>query len=71
MTGLIVAIYDVGCFLGSVATSIFGEKLGRKRSIGTGVVTMLIGALLQASSYSRTQIVVSRVVSGVGMGMCT
>jgi MFS family permease len=68
ITGLIVAIYEVGCFLGSVATAIFGEQIGRRKSIGTGTVIMILGALLQATSYSRSQLVVARVVSGVGMG---
>ena len=51
-----------------MATSLFGENIGRKRSIGIGVVIMIIGALLQASAYSRAHIIVARVVSGVGMG---
>ncbi|TVY12510.1 Sugar transporter STL1 [Lachnellula arida] len=68
ITGLIVAIYEVGCFLGSVLTSLFGESIGRKKAILIGVVFMIIGAVLQASSYSRTQMIVARVVSGVGMG---
>jgi MFS family permease len=68
ITGLIVAIYEVGCFFGSVATSIFGEQIGRKKSIGTGVVIMIIGALLQATAYSRAHLIVARIVSGVGMG---
>ncbi|KAB8300889.1 hypothetical protein EYC80_002817 [Monilinia laxa] len=68
ITGLIVAIYEVGCFLGSVATSIFGENIGRKKSIAIGVVIMIIGAVLQAAAYSRAHIIVARVVSGVGMG---
>ena len=68
ITGLIVAIYEVGCFFGSIATAIFGEQIGRKKSIGTGTVIMIIGALLQATSYTRAQLVVARVVSGVGMG---
>lgn len=68
ITGLIVAIYEVGCFLGSVATSIFGETLGRKKSIGTGVIIMIIGALLQATAYTRAHMVVARIVSGIGMG---
>ncbi|CZR59450.1 related to sugar transporter [Phialocephala subalpina] len=68
ITGLIVAIYEVGCFFGSVATALFGEQIGRKKSIGTGVVIMIIGALLQATAYTRTHMVVARVVSGVGMG---
>jgi MFS family permease len=68
ITGLIVAIYEVGCFIGSMITSIFGEQLGRKKCIGTGAVTMVIGALLQATAYSRAQMIVARVVSGIGMG---
>ncbi|KAI9642756.1 hypothetical protein NHQ30_008488 [Ciborinia camelliae] len=68
ITGLIVAIYEVGCFLGSVATSIFGENLGRKNSIAIGVVIMILGATLQAAAYSRAHMIVARVVSGVGMG---
>lgn len=58
----------VGCFFGSVATAIFGEQLGRRKSIGAGVIVMVIGALLQATSYTRSQMVVARIVSGVGMG---
>ncbi|KAF6802603.1 hexose carrier [Colletotrichum sojae] len=69
MTGLIVAIYEIGCFLGCVATAFFGEKLGRRRTIGTGCAIMVIGAIVQASSYGRTQLIVGRVVSGVGMGI--
>ena len=30
---------------------------------------MIIGAVLQASSYTRAQMIVGRVVSGVGMGI--
>ena len=58
----------VGCFLGSVFTSFFGEGLGRKKSIFIGVIIMIIGALLQATAYSRAHMVVARVVSGIGMG---
>jgi len=68
ITGLIVAIYEVGCFFGSVSTSIFGEQIGRKKSIGIGVIIMIIGALLQATAYTRAHLIVARIVSGVGMG---
>ncbi|KAK0103274.1 hypothetical protein ONS95_005307 [Cadophora gregata] len=68
MIGLIVAIYEVGCFFGAVITAAVGEQLGRRKSIGAGVIVMIIGAVLQATSYSRAQMIVARVVSGVGMG---
>ena len=58
----------VGSFLGSVATSIFGERIGRKKSILIGVCIMALGALLQATSYVRGQMIFARIVAGVGMG---
>ncbi|KAK6371803.1 uncharacterized protein PV06_08400 [Exophiala oligosperma] len=66
--GLIVAIYEVGCFLGSVLTSFFGEALGRRRSIAIGSIIMIVGAILQATAFSRVHLIIARVVSGVGMG---
>lgn len=58
----------VGCFLGSTVTSFFGERLGRKKSIAIGVAVMIVGAILQSSSYSRAQMIVARIVAGSGMG---
>ncbi|PMD53232.1 general substrate transporter [Hyaloscypha bicolor E] len=68
MVGLIVAIYEIGCFFGAITTAALGEQLGRRKSIGGGVIVMIVGALLQATSYSRAQMIVARIVSGVGMG---
>ncbi|KAK7510067.1 sugar transporter STL1 [Phyllosticta citriasiana] len=68
MVGLIVAIYEVGCFLGSIATSIWGEKLGRIKSIRVGVIIMIVGALLQSTAYHRSHLIIARIVSGIGMG---
>lgn len=58
----------MGCFLGSVVTAFVGEELGRRKTIAGGVVVMIIGALLQATAYSRAHMIVARVVTGVGMG---
>lgn len=33
MSGLVTAIFDIGCALGATASFFFGETLGRKRSI--------------------------------------
>lgn len=68
IVGLIVAIYEVGCFLGSCATSIFGEQLGRRNSTLVGVIIMILGAICQAAASSRAFMVFARIVSGVGMG---
>jgi MFS family permease len=58
----------VGAFVGAIISSIVGEGLGRRKSIGTGSTIMIIGAILQATSYSRAQLIVGRIVSGIGMG---
>ncbi|KAF5627990.1 sugar transporter STL1 [Fusarium sp. NRRL 52700] len=68
MIGVIVAIYEIGCFFGAVFSSIWGEKLGRRRSVFIGCVFLTIGAVLQAASYTRAMMIVGRIVAGVGMG---
>lgn len=58
----------VGAFFGAVVSSFIGEGLGRRKTIGAGSTVMIIGAVLQATSYSREQLIVGRIVSGMGMG---
>ncbi|KAF4454546.1 sugar transporter stl1 [Fusarium albosuccineum] len=58
----------VGCFFGAVFAAIWGEKLGRRRSVLVGCVVMIIGAVLQAASYTRAMMIVGRIVSGLGLG---
>lgn len=69
LVGLIVSILEIGAFLGSVFTAFAGERLGRRKSILLGVVIMCIGSLLQCTSYSRAQIIVARIVTGIGLGI--
>ncbi|OAA64572.1 General substrate transporter [Niveomyces insectorum RCEF 264] len=67
----VVAIYDVGCFLGAVAAFTIGERMGRKKSVLLGTVIMSIGAILQASSFSLGQMFVGRTILGIGNGINT
>jgi MFS family permease len=59
--------YEIGCFIGAVATAFIGERLGRRKSILWGVIIMIVGALLQATAYGVPHLIVGRVVFGVGM----
>ncbi|KAK6436736.1 hypothetical protein LTR95_007070 [Oleoguttula sp. CCFEE 5521] len=68
LIAIIVAIYEIGAFLGAVTTSIIGEGLGRRKSILIGVIIMIIGAILQATAYHVAHMIVARIVSGIGMG---
>lgn len=40
---LIVAIYEIGAFVGAITTSFIGERLGRRRSVAVGVCIMIVG----------------------------
>lgn len=71
LLGTVTAIYDVGCFLGSLLAYWLGEKLGRKKTIIVGTITMTIGALLQCSSYSLGQMMAGRIIAGIGNGLNT
>ncbi|CAK5277861.1 unnamed protein product [Mycena citricolor] len=72
MQGTIVAIYDVGCLCGALAAMAFeGDRLGRKRTFLWGVAIMSIGALMQACAYSVPQMIIARLITGVGNGINT
>ena len=71
LVGTITALYDVGCFFGAVAAFSIGEIAGRKKSVLLGTTVMSIGAILQIAAYSRAQMIVGRIVAGLGNGMNT
>ena len=71
LQGLVVAIYEIGCFAGSLFCLFAGEGLGRKICIGLGCVIVSIGAALQTTAYGIPQMIVGRIVAGVGNGMNT
>jgi len=68
LLGTVAAIYDVGCFLGSIFAYWLGERLGRRNTVLLGTAIMSIGALLQASSYSLGQMLTGRIIAGIGNG---
>ncbi|KAH7127568.1 general substrate transporter [Dactylonectria macrodidyma] len=71
LQGTVVAIYEIGCFFGALFCLVWGEALGRRRCIMLGCVVLSIGAALQASAYGIPQMIVGRIVAGLGNGMNT
>ncbi|PPJ59199.1 hypothetical protein CBER1_03038 [Cercospora berteroae] len=71
LQGTVVAIYEIGCFFGSIFCLLFGEKLGRRNCIWLGCFVLSIGAALQAASYGIPQMIVGRIVAGLGNGINT
>jgi sugar porter (SP) family MFS transporter len=71
MISTISAIYDIGCFIGSLVAFTIGERIGRKKSIYIGTTIMSIGVILMSSSYSLAQLFVGRIILGIGNGVNT
>lgn len=69
LQSFVVAIYEIGCLIGALANLWVGDKLGRRRTIVLGGILMIVGAILQTTSYGYAQMVVARVVTGFGNGL--
>lgn len=66
-----VAIYQIGCFLGSILILYYGEQWGRKSSTFWGSLIMIIGTIFQAAAMEYGVFVTGRVIGGIGNGMVT
>ncbi|KAK6369478.1 hypothetical protein LTS17_009384 [Exophiala oligosperma] len=71
LQGTVVAIYEIGCFFGALLAFAFAEKLGRRLSIMIGCAILSVGAAIQCSSYRVAQLIVGRIVTGLGNGINT
>ncbi|KAL3445139.1 general substrate transporter [Aspergillus insuetus] len=69
--GHMTATYDLGCFIGAVGTMWYGNKVGSRRNILLGCAILIVGAVLQTTSYHTPQMIAGRLVAGVGNGMNT
>lgn len=69
--GTVTSLFEIGALFGSLATMIFGNQLGRIRVSFISSIIVVIGAVLQASSYGVAQIIVGRIVTGLGIGGLT
>ena len=68
LEGIIAAIYDIGCFVGAIVAFLTADKLGRKGSITVGTWIMVVGTILQTASFEKVQIIISRIITGIGNG---
>ncbi|KAF9482501.1 general substrate transporter [Pholiota conissans] len=71
LQSLLVAIYEVGCLTGALSNLWIGDRLGRRRTIVLGGIVMIIGAILQFTSFGYSQILIARYITGLGNGLNT
>lgn len=68
LQGTVVALYAAGGLLGAIACIGLGDILGRRRTIIIASLAQMIGSFLMASSFGFAQLIVSRVLLGLGTG---
>ncbi|KAJ5636894.1 Sugar transporter [Penicillium longicatenatum] len=68
--GMVVSLYDVGCFFGAMSLGYLADPIGRERTLAVACLVFIVGAVLQATSYSIAQITIGRVILGYGVGAC-
>lgn len=69
LQGFTVAVYEIGCAIGALSVIIGGDLFGRRITVMLGQGVIIIGAVLQFSSYDLAQLIVGRIVTGIGNGM--
>lgn len=65
---LITSITSGGAFFGAIAAGMTADRFGRKGAIYMGCALFIVGAVLQAASYSLAQMTVGRLIVGLGVG---
>ncbi|GIK00019.1 hypothetical protein Aspvir_004032 [Aspergillus viridinutans] len=75
MQATVTAVYEVGCLFGAIFALIFGEILGRRKMVICGASVMIVGVIIQVTSFPDSlpllQFIFGRVITGIGNGMNT
>ncbi|KAJ5156926.1 sugar transporter [Penicillium canariense] len=66
--GTIVALYAVGGLFGALSCIGLGDLLGRRRVIIVAAATQIVGVVLMTSAFSFIQLIISRLILGLGCG---
>ncbi|KAJ5376003.1 hypothetical protein N7509_012889 [Penicillium cosmopolitanum] len=75
MQALITAVYELGCLFGAMFALFTADKLGRRKMVIGGAAIMIIGVIIQVTSFvghiPLLQFFFGRVITGIGNGMNT
>lgn len=68
LQGVIVATFVLGALVGALSCSYTGDRLGRRWIIFLGALCTLIGEAIECSAFGLAQLIVGRVIIGLGIG---
>ncbi|KAF5342615.1 hypothetical protein D9611_001585 [Ephemerocybe angulata] len=66
--GWLVAILELGAWVGVLATGYLADKLSRKYTIVLAVIVFIVGVIVQTAAYTAASIFGGRFVTGLGVG---
>ncbi|OJJ29907.1 hypothetical protein ASPWEDRAFT_55429 [Aspergillus wentii DTO 134E9] len=67
--GVYVSSFTLGGAVGSLSCSLMGDVLGRRKTIFLGAILTLVGELISCTSFHLPQLLVGRIVTGLGVGV--
>ena len=70
LNGAVFSIYTVGSILGSLGCGYIMDRWGRRAGMFFGASFIVLGSVLQSSSYHLAQFMVGRFLVGFGNPMC-
>lgn len=75
MQALVTAVYELGCLFGAIFALFAGDRIGRRWMVITGATVMVVGVIIQVTSFvghiPLLQFFFGRVITGIGNGMNT
>ncbi|KAI0710230.1 general substrate transporter [Earliella scabrosa] len=66
--GWLVAILELGAWLGVLVTGYLADKLSRKYTIVLAVIVFCIGVVVQTTAFASISIFIGRFITGLGVG---
>ncbi|KAK1630630.1 hypothetical protein QYE76_004945 [Lolium multiflorum] len=71
LQGLVVSIFIVGAFFGSLVSSALVDYLGCKRTLQIDSIPLILGAFISAQAHSLDEMLLGRFLVGIGIGVNT
>ncbi|CAG7945524.1 unnamed protein product [Penicillium salamii] len=67
--GVYVSSFTLGGLAGSLSCSFIGDVLGRRKTVLIGGIFTLIGEIVSCTAFQLPQLVVGRIITGIGIGV--
>ncbi|KAL5729832.1 hypothetical protein ACHQM5_002728 [Ranunculus cassubicifolius] len=71
LEGLVVSIFIIGAFIGSLGSGSLVDKFGYRRTLQICTIPLILGAILSAQAHSLDEILMGRLLVGLGIGVDT